>query len=528
MTVVATLDRSDARRPALLSKVPQVTVFFWVIKVLCTTVGETASDFLSENLGFGLNRTSMAAGVSLAIVLALQFRAKKYIPALYWLAVVLISVFGTLITDILTDGLTFPLEASTVIFSGLLGLTFAAWFAREGTLSIHSIFTRRREAFYWLAILFTFALGTATGDLVAEKLGVGYLHTGFLVLGVIAAAAIAWRVGLDSVLAFWIAYILTRPLGASLGDYLSQRRSSGGLGLGATVTSAVFLTAILAVVVYLAVTQRDRIDQPDAPGPTEPRGRRAIIHVVAVVALLLGLGIPGYYLRSAQLQRAADAASSPDRPLGDLKAFRTITHDLITKVSAGDWSGAQARADDLEHAWDDAQATLQRMSRDRWTTMDDAIDAVLKQTRGSSPDALGSLKTLAAIIDSLDPRPGTAPRPPDRVAPPVPVPVPVVVPAGGPASDRPLGDLSSFRAITKDLTDLVSAGNWSGAKARATDLEKAWDDAQARLRPTSRDRWTLVDDAIDDVLKKTRSSSKDAGASLHALAAELAALDPPT
>jgi uncharacterized membrane-anchored protein len=173
---------------ALASKVPQVTVFFWIIKILCTTVGETASDFLSVNMGLGLKGTSVAAGVCLALVLLVQFRAKRYIPAVYWLAVVLISVFGTLITDILTDSLHFPLEASTVIFSVALGLTFGAWYAKEGTLSIHSIFTARREAFYWLAILFTFALGTATGDLVAEKLGVGYLFTGLIVLGVIAAA----------------------------------------------------------------------------------------------------------------------------------------------------------------------------------------------------------------------------------------------------------------------------------------------------------------------------------------------------
>ncbi|MGI8467146.1 MAG: COG4705 family protein [Pyrinomonadaceae bacterium] len=153
----------------LLSKVPQVTVFFWIIKVLCTTVGETASDFLNVNLGLGLNGTAIAAGICLAIVLFFQFRAKKYIPAIYWLTVVLISIFGTLITDILTDSIGFPLEASTVIFSVALAITFALWYFKEGTLSIHSIFTTRREVFYWLAILFIFALGTATGDLMAER-----------------------------------------------------------------------------------------------------------------------------------------------------------------------------------------------------------------------------------------------------------------------------------------------------------------------------------------------------------------------
>ena len=154
---------------ALPSKVPQVTVFFWIIKVLCTTVGETASDFLNVTMGLGLTGTSVAAAACLATSLVVQFRVRKYTPPIYWLVVVLISVFGTLITDNLTDSLHFPLEASTVFFGVALGVTFAVWYARERTLSIHSIFTPRREAFYWLAILFTFALGTATGDLVARR-----------------------------------------------------------------------------------------------------------------------------------------------------------------------------------------------------------------------------------------------------------------------------------------------------------------------------------------------------------------------
>src|SRR3984893_16728447 len=285
----------------MLSKVPQVTVFFWIIKVLCTTVGETASDFLNVNLGLGLRGTSVAAGLFLLVVLFFQFRARKYIPAIYWLAVVLISVFGTLITDILTDSLGFPLEASTIIFSVALALTFATWYAKEGTLSIHSIFTTRREVFYWLAILFTFALGTATGDLMAESLGLGYLVTGLIVIGVFAAAMIAWRFGLDPVLAFWIAYILTRPLGASLGDSLSQSPANGGLGLGATITSAVFLIAILAVVIYLAVTQRDFI-APSIESGTDMKGSAVLWQVGVVVALLLAVGGSGYYVRRSQLR----------------------------------------------------------------------------------------------------------------------------------------------------------------------------------------------------------------------------------
>ena len=345
------------------SKVPAVTVFFWIIKVLCTTVGETASDFLNVNLGFGLKGTSIAAGIVLIVVLFFQFKAKKYIPAIYWLAVVLISVFGTLVTDILTDSLGFPLEASTVIFTVALGLTFAVWYAKEGTLSIHSIFTRRREAFYWMAILFTFALGTASGDLMAEKLGLGYLVTGIIVLGVIAAAMIAWRAGLDAVLAFWIAYIMTRPLGASLGDYLSQSQAIGGLGLGATITSAIFLLAILAVVIYLAFTQRDFIAKPPEEPDGENKGRAVVWQVVVVAALVLIASGTGYYVRRSQLRNQAASAVSPSEPLGDLSAFKKIAADMLARIHAGDIAGAKARADDLETAWDNGQAVMRPMMR---------------------------------------------------------------------------------------------------------------------------------------------------------------------
>ena len=257
--------------PSLLSKVPQVTVFFWVIKVLCTTIGETASDFLNTNVGLGLTGTAAAAGLCLATVLAVQFSLRRYTPPVYWLAVVLLSVFGTLITDILTDSLKFPLEASTIVFSIALGLTFAAWYASEKTLSIHSIFSRKREAFYWLAILFTFALGTAAGDLTAERLNVGYWRLALLFAGLIALVTALHYVlkarlrvhderhTTNAVLAFWIAYILTRPLGASIGDYLSQARGDCGLGLGTVGTSALFLTTILGRVVFLTRTHHDQI-----------------------------------------------------------------------------------------------------------------------------------------------------------------------------------------------------------------------------------------------------------------------------
>ena len=207
----------------------------------------------------------------LAAALTWQFTADRYIPSRYWLAVALLSVFGTLVTDNLTDELGVPLEASTLIFTGLLSCTFIAWYLTERTLSIHSIRTRRREWFYWTAILFIFALGTATGDLMAEVLGIGYLATGVIVALLIAVISLAWRLGLNGVLAFWMAYILTRPLGASIGDYLSQSPSQGGLGLGATLTSLIFLLAIVGIVAYLSVTKADVIRGTEGPADMSPR-----------------------------------------------------------------------------------------------------------------------------------------------------------------------------------------------------------------------------------------------------------------
>lgn len=243
----------------MLNKVPEVTLYFWIIKILCTTVGETAADFLNTNLNLGLTGTSLVMGALLIVVLFFQFRAKKYVPPIYWLAVVLISVVGTLITDNLTDNFGVSLETTTIVFAICLAITFAVWYAYEKTLSIHSILTTRREAFYWLTILFTFALGTAAGDLTAEKFSLGYLVSALIFGGLIALVYIAHRFKLNAVLAFWIAYILTRPLGASIGDYLSQSHDDGGLGLGTTVTSAIFLVLILGLVIYLTSTRRDEI-----------------------------------------------------------------------------------------------------------------------------------------------------------------------------------------------------------------------------------------------------------------------------
>src|SRR6187200_2066581 len=248
-TTARTRDTATLGRK-MLNKVPEVTIFFWVIKIMCTTVGETAADYLNDNLGLGLTKTTYVTGALLIILLAVQFRLRRYVPGVYWAVVVVISVFGTLITDNMSDHYNVPLTTSTIIFSIVLAAVFAAWYAVERTLSIHTIFTTRREAFYWLAILFTFALGTAAGDLVAEQFSLGYGPSIAIWGGAIAPIAAA-HFGLKAgpVLTFWLAYILTRPLGASIGDFMSQHSHKyGGLGLGTTGTSYIFLAIIFLLV----------------------------------------------------------------------------------------------------------------------------------------------------------------------------------------------------------------------------------------------------------------------------------------
>ncbi|CAM5272550.1 hypothetical protein SALBM311S_12337 [Streptomyces alboniger] len=240
------------------NKVPEVTVCFWIIKALCTTVGETAADLLNEKAGLGLTGVSVVMSALLAVVLVVQFRTSAYRAGVYWPVVALISVVGTLVSDNLTDNMGVPLGTSTTVFTVVLAVVFVTWYRRERTLSIHSIDTTGRESFYWLAVLFTFALGTAAGDLVSERVDFGYWLTAVLFGLVIAAVALAhFALDLDAIWSFWIAYILTRPLGASIGDYLSQPTGDGGVGLGAVVTSALFLSVILGLVVYPAVTRKD-------------------------------------------------------------------------------------------------------------------------------------------------------------------------------------------------------------------------------------------------------------------------------
>ena len=242
---------------SLLNKVPEVTLWFWIIKILATTVGETAADFLIFSLKFGLTGTSAIMSILLAAILITQVRAQGYVPWVYWLTVVLISIVGTLVSDNLVDNFNVTLETTTLLFSLALALTFIGWYWSERTLSIHTIYTVRRELFYWAAILFTFALGTAGGDLVAEGFKLGYATTASIFLSCIVAITFANYVfKANAVTSFWLAYILTRPLGASCGDLLSQPGVNGGFGLGTVMTSTVFLSVISVLVIYLTVVQK--------------------------------------------------------------------------------------------------------------------------------------------------------------------------------------------------------------------------------------------------------------------------------
>ena len=231
-----------------LSKVPEVTLSFWVIKIMSTTVGETGADFLAVNAGFGQGLTRSVMAVLLAVALFAQMRTRRYTPWIYWLTVVLVSVVGTQITDLLTDGLGVSLYISTSAFTLALAAIFLIWYRVERTLSIHDIVTRSRELFYWLAILCTFALGTAAGDLATEALGLGFTWGAVAFGALISITYATWRLGGNAVLTFWIGYILTRPFGAALGDLLTQAKTYGGLGMGAMWTSALFLSVIVMLV----------------------------------------------------------------------------------------------------------------------------------------------------------------------------------------------------------------------------------------------------------------------------------------
>jgi uncharacterized membrane-anchored protein len=240
----------------MMRKVPKVILIFWIVKVLTTAMGEATSDYLVKAIdpviAVGLG------GIALAIALMLQFAANKYVAWRYWLAVAMVAVFGTMAADVLHVKFGVPYVASTTFFAFVLAVVFLLWRSNEKTLSIHSINTRRREAFYWATVLATFALGTAAGDLTAVTLHLGYLVSGLVFLAVIVVPAIGYlRFKLDAVFGFWFAYIVTRPIGASFADWTGKARSAGGLGYGDALVSIVLTVVIVILVAYLQFSSID-------------------------------------------------------------------------------------------------------------------------------------------------------------------------------------------------------------------------------------------------------------------------------
>ncbi|MDQ2716528.1 MAG: hypothetical protein M3Z08_16610 [Chloroflexota bacterium] len=239
-----------------MRKVPEITVYFWIIKLLTTGMGETTSDYLVRQLNPII--AVALGGLGLAIALVLQFFVRRYVPGIYWLAVVMVAIFGTMAADVLHIGLGIPYLVSSAFFTVALAIIFVAWYLSEKTLSIHSIYTRRRELFYWATVMATFALGTAVGDMTASTLGLGYFSSGIVFAVLIAVPALGyWLFGLNEILAFWFAYIVTRPLGASFADWMGRPRNLGGLGLGTGAVSLVIAILVIGLVAYLTVTRKD-------------------------------------------------------------------------------------------------------------------------------------------------------------------------------------------------------------------------------------------------------------------------------
>jgi uncharacterized membrane-anchored protein len=409
---------ATTKRRVTHSKVPEITLWFWVIKVLCTTVGESFADWIDMTLGVGLIATAVIFTVALVVVLAWQLHLDRYVPVVYWLAVVILSVAGTLYTDILTDRLGVPLALSTSVFAVLLAVVFAVWFARERTLSIHSINTRPRELFYWLAVLVTFALGTAVGDWTLGLTGWSPGTSVLLPAGLIVAIVIGWRLGANAVLSFWLAYILTRPLGANLGDWLGLPREQQGLGLGVGLTSVIFLAAISATVGYLSVTRADVIkestaEQTDpARDPVRERillGYYAVVGIACGALLVWAAGQPHAASAESDSEEAPSVVATPTAgqsatakfPPAEVTKFRTIVQETLVMVRSGDPAGAKTRIADLETAWDEHQSTLQRLDASGWSVVDGQIDAVLSALRSSKPDAAAQTQALTTLLTTL-------------------------------------------------------------------------------------------------------------------------------
>lgn len=420
MSTSETASAPTARR--MLSKVPEITIWFWIIKILCTTVGESFADWINMALGVGLVSTALIFIVVTAIVLVVQMRLRQYRPGAYWLTVVVMSITGTLLTDVLTDLAGVPLWISSAVFSVILAVVFTIWFVKERTLSIHSITTVPREAFYWLAVLVTFALGTALGDWTLELTGWGPGLSILLPLVLIGIVTAVWRFGANPVLTFWIAYILTRPLGANIGDWLGLTPEEGGLGLGTFTTSLIFLAAILATVVYLTISKADVVEKytEKSEHPVSQSRRRASLGILGGVAVMtIALltytnSLPHTSALAAEgpapscnagtaplTQTEAQTAAKANFPAANLTDLRTITSDTLTLVQSGDTAGAAARATDLETAWDDSADALTAADCQAWTFIDKQIDPVLSSVRSSTPNPTAEKKALDELLTTL-------------------------------------------------------------------------------------------------------------------------------
>ncbi|MEE4543093.1 hypothetical protein V2S66_14080 [Streptomyces sp. V4-01] len=399
-TTVATAHSATGRR--LLNKVPEVTLWFWIIKILCTTVGESFADYVNTTLGFGLTNTMLLFTAVFAVVLTVQFRTERYSPFPYWLTVVVVSVAGTLYTDMLTDQLHVPLWLSSTVFSALLALVFGIWWLRERTLSIHSITTFPREAFYWLTVLVTFALGTATGDWTLELTNWTPAQSVFLPLGLIASITVLWRFGANPVLSFWLAYILTRPLGANIGDWLASPKTATspgepvGLGLGTFATSLIFLSAILATVVYLSISRRDvaEIQQPSRQRTDEPSvatgtrrehvalGAFGVVAAATVTLLVWAHHQPHVTCdptgRSETLPACQKAALTSTQTAAAVAKYEALTRTAIAQDRAGTAAASHATVQRMRDDWDADATSLQAVDHTTWTLLDDQMDAVLE------------------------------------------------------------------------------------------------------------------------------------------------------
>ncbi|MFD8214528.1 hypothetical protein ACFV2U_12530 [Streptomyces sp. NPDC059697] len=381
----------------MLNKVPEVTIWFWVIKILCTTVGESFADWINMKLGVGLVNTAWIFTAVFVVVLAVQLRLKRYVPFPYWLTVVVVSVTGTLYTDILTDQLNVPLWISSAVFSVLLAVVFGTWWLRERTLSIHSVTTLPRESFYWLAVLVTFALGTATGDWTLELTGWSPGASVLLPLGLIAAITALWRFGANPVLSFWLAYILTRPLGANIGDWLAspkvaQPGEPTGLALGTFTTSLIFLGLILATVVYLTVTRSDVTETSEAAHAAhatgDPRRERVALAgfgllAVATAGLLVWAHGQPHVGPAPEENNTSAVQMAPGEavkkfPPAKVAALKALASTSLKDARSGNAKGAHAAAQSLRDLWDADQASLQPLDQTGWTSIDAQMDKMLK------------------------------------------------------------------------------------------------------------------------------------------------------